>query len=232
MIRKLSTVILFLLCCLVFSCPQAVFAQNSGGISGTVTDATGAVVPKATVKIHNPVSQYDRSTTTDTSGDFSFANIPFNPYHLTVTLSGFNTFSQDVDIRSTVPANLKIVLNVAGATSSVTVEASERIWSKPSQRITPTWTANCSTSFPLRVHRLKSVLSSLWPLRELPRIRTGSFTDSVTMHPTRFRWTASLSPISKAKCFPTRFLRILFNPWRSSRERLPQITAGKPAWLL
>ncbi len=124
MIRKLSTVILFLLCCLVFSCPQAVFAQNSGGISGTVTDATGAVVPKATVKIHNPVSQYDRSTTTDTSGDFSFANIPFNPYHLTVTLSGFNTFSQDVDIRSTVPANLKIVLNVAGATSSVTVEAS------------------------------------------------------------------------------------------------------------
>lgn len=43
-------------------------------ISGTVTDQTGAVVPNATVEIHNPVSKYDRSTSTDTSGRFSFPN--------------------------------------------------------------------------------------------------------------------------------------------------------------
>ena len=101
-----------------------IHAQNSASISGTVTDPTGAVVPKATVEIHNPVSGYDRTVTTDTSGNFSFANIPFNPYHLTVTLPGFNSYVQDVDVKSSVPINLKIGLTLAGATSNVTVEAS------------------------------------------------------------------------------------------------------------
>ena len=38
---------------------------NSGSINGTVVDSTGAVVPKAKVEIRNPVSGFDRSTTTD-----------------------------------------------------------------------------------------------------------------------------------------------------------------------
>jgi hypothetical protein len=101
-----------------------IHAQNSASISGTVTDPTGAVVPKATVEIHNPVSGYDRTATTDTSGNFSFSNIPFNPYHLTVSLPGFNSYVQDVDVKSSVPTNLKISLSLAGASSSVTVEAS------------------------------------------------------------------------------------------------------------
>ena len=55
------------------------FAQSggsSGSVSGTVQDSTGAVVPNATVEIRNPVSGYDRSTSTDASGKFSFPNIP------------------------------------------------------------------------------------------------------------------------------------------------------------
>ena len=66
------------------------FAQTTGNssLSGVVSDPTGAVVPGATVEIHNPVSQFSRSTTTDGEGRFSFTNIPFNPYHLTVTVPG------------------------------------------------------------------------------------------------------------------------------------------------
>ena len=89
-----------------------VFAQsggNSGSISGTVLDPTGAVVPNATVEIHNPVSHFDRSTTTDKSGNFSLPNIPFNPYHMTVTAEGFAKTAQDVDVRSVVPVSLKSI---------------------------------------------------------------------------------------------------------------------------
>ncbi len=125
MIRTiLKPFVLVLLCLCVSAFPGLVHAQNSASISGTVTDPTGAVVPKATVEIHNPVSGYDRTTTTDTAGNFSFANIPFNPYHLTVSLPGFNAYTQDVAIQSSVPINLKISLSLAGATSSLTVEAS------------------------------------------------------------------------------------------------------------
>ena len=60
-----------------------------GALNGTVFDPTGAVVANATVTIHNPVSGFDRSTTTDKAGNFSFPNVPFNPYHLTVTAAGF-----------------------------------------------------------------------------------------------------------------------------------------------
>jgi Carboxypeptidase regulatory-like domain/TonB-dependent Receptor Plug Domain len=96
---------------------------NSASISGTVLDPVGAVVPKAIVEIHNVVSGLDRSTTTDTAGNFSFVNVPYNPYHLTVNLAGFAPYSQDVEVRSSVTVNLKINLTLAGQTSNVTVEA-------------------------------------------------------------------------------------------------------------
>jgi hypothetical protein len=95
---------------------------NAANITGTITDPSGAVVAGATVTIHNPVSQYERSTSTDSSGGFSFPNVPFNPYHLSITATGFGTFAQDVDVRSSVPLALKITLTIAGSSSTVTVE--------------------------------------------------------------------------------------------------------------
>ena len=96
---------------------------TSGTISGTVTDPSGGIVAKATVTIHNPVSAYEETATTDASGGFSFPNVPFNPYHLTVTVTGFSSYSEDVDVRSSVPITLKIALKVAGTATSVTVES-------------------------------------------------------------------------------------------------------------
>jgi hypothetical protein len=112
---------------IVFMCllvaPGIVNAQsNSGSVSGTVLDPSGAVVANAPVEIHNPVSGYDRSMATDGSGNFSFSNLPFNPYHLSIQAKGFASFTQDVDVRSTVPVNLKISVALAGASSTVTVE--------------------------------------------------------------------------------------------------------------
>ncbi len=98
---------------------------NSANLQGTVTDPSGAVVTNATVTIHNPVSGYERTATTDTTGSFTFANVPFNPYHLSVSAAGFGAYAQDVDVRSSVPLEVKIALTVAGSSSSVTVEGGE-----------------------------------------------------------------------------------------------------------
>jgi hypothetical protein len=97
--------------------------SNSASVNGTVQDSSGAVVPNATVEIHNPVSHFDRSTTTDGAGRFSFANVPFNPYHLSVTDAGFTPYAQDVEVRSTVPSEIKINLQVAGSAETVTVQS-------------------------------------------------------------------------------------------------------------
>jgi Carboxypeptidase regulatory-like domain/TonB-dependent Receptor Plug Domain len=96
---------------------------NSGSISGTVLDPTGAVVPNATVEIHNPVSHFDQATTTDKTGSFDIPNVPFNPYHMTVTATGFGKSVQDVEVRSVVPVSVSVKLQVSGSSTSVTVEA-------------------------------------------------------------------------------------------------------------
>ena len=96
---------------------------NSGSLEGTVLDSSGAVVANAKVEIRNPVSGYDRSTTTDSAGKFTFTNIPFNRYRLTVTATGFMVYAQNVEPRSSVPVSVSVKLDVAGSTTAVTVEA-------------------------------------------------------------------------------------------------------------
>ncbi len=95
---------------------------NSTSVTGTVVDPSGAVVPNATIEIHNPVSQYQRSTTSDDKGNFSIPNVPFNPYHLSVSAPGFAAYAQDVDVRSLVPLSVKVTLKVSTSAEVVTVE--------------------------------------------------------------------------------------------------------------
>jgi Carboxypeptidase regulatory-like domain/TonB-dependent Receptor Plug Domain len=96
---------------------------NAGSVHGTVTDPSGAVIPGATVHMTNSVSGLDRTATTDDSGQFSFTNIPFNPYEISVAANGFNALQKKFEIRSVLGTDLKLVMQVAAAASTVTVEA-------------------------------------------------------------------------------------------------------------
>ncbi len=116
-------------------CGGVCMAQTTGSssLTGIVTDPSGAVVPGATVEIHNPVSEFDRSATTDTTGYFSFSNVPFNHYHLTVNATGFAPYVEDVEVKSAVPLALKIAVQIAGSAQNVTVtgEASDVLENDP-----------------------------------------------------------------------------------------------------
>jgi carboxypeptidase family protein/TonB-dependent receptor-like protein len=96
---------------------------NAGAVRGTVTDPSGAVIPGATVHLTNSISGLDRTVTTDATGQFELSNIPFNPYQIAVSAAGFGSITQSVGIRSSIGTTLKLVLPIAGASSTVTVEA-------------------------------------------------------------------------------------------------------------
>jgi Carboxypeptidase regulatory-like domain/TonB-dependent Receptor Plug Domain len=96
---------------------------NSGSIEGVVKDSSGGAIPGATVEIVNVVSGYTRTVATNSDGVFRFTNIPFNPYHMTVTANGFTTNTQDVEVRSSVPTKLEVELKVGTSVTSVTVES-------------------------------------------------------------------------------------------------------------
>jgi hypothetical protein len=125
MLKRLSTCVILVLglfLCLAAG-PTKAQLGNSGSIEGVVKDPSGGVVANAIVELTNVVSGYTRQTNTGGDGSFRFTNVPFNPYHLVVTAAGFAPYTQDVDVRSTVPTNLLISVKIGSAATSVTVEA-------------------------------------------------------------------------------------------------------------
>ena len=117
--------IAILFCVITSSAATGLFAQSvaSGTIEGTVLDPSGGVVIAAKVEIRNPITGFQQTTTTDSMGAFRFTNIPFNSYHLQVMQTGFEPSAQDVNVRSTVPVPVKVMLSVSGLAQSVVVEA-------------------------------------------------------------------------------------------------------------
>jgi hypothetical protein len=114
-----------------------VFCQQLGGagtIKGTVSDPTGAVLPGASITIHNPVTGLQRNAVSDSAGNFIFQNVPPNPYHLTVTAPGFQNLNQDVDVRSSVPIVLNVKLQVGESNTSITItESADLLETEPTQ---------------------------------------------------------------------------------------------------
>jgi len=107
--------------CLSFASPGV--AQELGGagtVQGTVTDPSGGVMQAVEVKLSNPVSGLSRTVTTDAAGKFVFRNLPQNPYHLTIEAQGFKSVARDVDVRSGVPMEVDVTLEL-GVTESVAV---------------------------------------------------------------------------------------------------------------
>ena len=103
----------------------AILAQslNSGTIEGLVKDPSGAVITNATVTIRNPITGYQATVGTSTTGSFHFSNIPLNSYHLNVKAPGFTDSEQDVNVRNTLPLSLEIPLALAGENVTMNVEA-------------------------------------------------------------------------------------------------------------
>jgi len=123
MIYGLRSLAVFALSLSIFVLGTPAQVGNSGSIEGVVKDSSGGAIAHATVEITNVVSGYTRTTTTAGDGTFRFTNVPFNPYHLTATANNFASYSQDVDVRSTVPTKVEIGLKLGTEVTSVTVEA-------------------------------------------------------------------------------------------------------------
>jgi len=96
---------------------------SAGAVRGAVTDPSGAVIPGASVHLTDKVSGFDRTATSDATGQFVFSNVPFNPYTISVSAKGFASLSQNTEIRSSVGITLNLVLQVEGASQTVTVES-------------------------------------------------------------------------------------------------------------
>lgn len=73
-------------------------AQTNLTVSGTVTDINDAAVQGATVRLLSLASSQEITTTTDSAGKYTFANVAYGSYRLSVELAGFATAAESITL--------------------------------------------------------------------------------------------------------------------------------------
>jgi hypothetical protein len=120
----LSFSLLFLLSSLL---PATVSAQvaTTGKIAGLVMDSSGAAVPNAPVTVKSASLMMRRTTNTQPDGSYLFDLLPPGTYELTVTATGFRTFSETgivINAGFTATVNPKVVVGELAQTVTVQSE--------------------------------------------------------------------------------------------------------------
>ena len=110
---KLASALMLFFAFLLNCVPGDAQSINSGTVTGTVTDQSGAVVSGAKVVLRNRITGYEQSGVTDGSGSFRFNNIPQNNYQISASAPGFSAARQDIDVRSSLPMAVNLSLKVA-----------------------------------------------------------------------------------------------------------------------
>ncbi|MBA2340145.1 MAG: carboxypeptidase regulatory-like domain-containing protein, partial [Pyrinomonadaceae bacterium] len=100
-------------CLLIMIMATAAYAQSSGVVRGSVADASGAAVVGASVTLENANDNYRQTVSSDKEGRYTFVNVPFNSYTLTVTQAGFTAARDEVALRTSLPVERDITLAVA-----------------------------------------------------------------------------------------------------------------------
>lgn len=117
------------LAAVLLTAPAAIFAQDtSARLSGTVTDASGAVVPNATLTLSNPQTRtVVTHTTSDGEGHYTALQLPPGNYRLVVEAPGFQKTETTVVLSVASRVELPVTLQVGntGETVIVTTRAEE-----------------------------------------------------------------------------------------------------------
>ncbi len=101
---------------------QAVF----GGISGTVTDSTGSVVPNAKITITDTGKGVTYNATSNDSGNYAQTHLIVGSYDVRVEAAGFNAFTQknvSVEVDAVTQVNAQLTVGNVGEVVNVTSEA-------------------------------------------------------------------------------------------------------------
>src|SRR5258706_1154385 len=112
-----------------FAASGLVFAQGTTSrVAGTVQDATGSVVPNATVKLVNEGTRVTFTTTTSAAGTYAFEAVQPGSYEIDVEASGFRVFASASNMVTIgQPAVVNARLEVGAITDRVEVQATAEL---------------------------------------------------------------------------------------------------------
>jgi len=96
--------------------------QTLGGITGTVVDHSGAVIPGAMVTIAGDQTKLTRTVQTTDIGAYNFVNLPIGTYTMTITHASFQTLSiPSIQVQADRTATVNATLDIGKVTDTVSV---------------------------------------------------------------------------------------------------------------
>src|SRR6202162_2524705 len=103
--------------------PNAYSQTTLGGITGTVTDSSGAVISGATVTLVGNETKCNRTQTTSSTGSYSLVNLPIGTYNLAFTQQGFESQNvPSIAVQANRTATVNAELKIGNVSESITVE--------------------------------------------------------------------------------------------------------------
>ena len=106
-------------------------AQNTAAIAGAIRDATGAVVPGATVTATHAATRAERSVVSDAEGRYQIAALPAGRYDVRVSLAGFRTETQTVDAAANTTADFTLGVELQEQIVVTALRRAERLQDVP-----------------------------------------------------------------------------------------------------
>lgn len=162
--RKMAGAVLALLACLLLLGPQGVRAQEfRGTISGSVTDASGAVVPGASVTVRETRTGSVNRTTSDSAGQYVVPFLLPGEYAITVTAKGFQTLEHTaVNLQSQAHLILNLKLQVGAVNQTITVSGQPALLNTANASVGQVISARSVADLPLN-GRTPTTLAELAP---------------------------------------------------------------------
>ena len=149
---------LFLFFLLVCTMPTASGQLTTGDILGTVTDATGAVIPNASVTVVNIGTRETRNVTSNASGEYLVSTLPVGHYTITVKAPGFkSTSTNDLSLEAGDRARTDVKLELGGETETVNVEAETPLLQADNATVSSTVDAKSVQDLPLNGRNFRAV---------------------------------------------------------------------------
>src|SRR4051794_11803435 len=103
----------------------ALFGQQpTAEVTGIVSDASGASVPAAQIRLTNTATGIRWDAQSNESGNYTFSNLPPGPYEITVTREGFNTLNRrNINLVISQVARIDFTLNIGSTSESIDIKA-------------------------------------------------------------------------------------------------------------
>lgn len=148
--RLLAAFLVVLVCCF----PSLIHAQaNRASITGTVTDASGAVMADVLVTARNLDTNVDSTSTTNNEGIYSIPNLPPGKYSLTFQKAGFKQFDEkSLTLISTQVAGINVTMQVGSTAETYVVTAEAPVLDSESTTIGTNLSNKAITDLPLDIY--------------------------------------------------------------------------------